>query len=59
MKKEYVIVPFISVGNINFGMTQEEVEAFEGNPKNTVNDPIMGEIREEREYFEIVYMEVI
>jgi hypothetical protein len=56
MKKEYVIVPFISVGNIKFGMTQEEIEAFEGKPKNTTNDPIMGEIREEREYFEIVYI---
>ncbi|WP_405397838.1 hypothetical protein [Maribacter sp. Asnod2-G09] len=44
MKKKYEVIPFISVGNINFGISKENVEENIGKPNKIIDNPIMGEV---------------
>ena len=55
-KRQYVVVPFKSVGNLKFGMTQEDVEGIMGKPNETIDDKIMGEVRESRNDFILIYI---
>ena len=55
-KKQFVVIPYKSVGDLNFSMTQLDVEQILGKSYETINDNIMGEIREYRTDFILVYI---
>lgn len=54
MKKKYEVIPFVSVGNVRFGMSKEEIEHVLGKPNQVIDDSILGEVRVEYPDFVLV-----
>jgi len=55
MDKKKLLKPFSCIGNIEFGMSQEEVAKILGKPDEIEDDDIMEEIREKRDNIEYLY----
>ncbi|AYN04384.1 hypothetical protein [Flavobacterium sp. 140616W15] len=56
MKEELNIIPFVSVGEIKFGMTKEEVFELMGEANDLINDLIMNEVRAYYDDFVLVFI---
>ncbi len=56
MKEELNIIPFVSVGEIKFGMTKEEVFELMGEANYLINDLIMNEVRACYDDFVLVFI---
>jgi hypothetical protein len=55
-KRHYIVKPYESVGDLKFGMTQLEIEHIIGKSNEIIDDKVMGEIRENRNDFVLVYI---
>ncbi|WP_452231750.1 hypothetical protein [Lacinutrix sp. MEBiC02595] len=56
MKKKYDVVPFVSVGKMEFGMTKDQIEDIIGKPSDIIDDNIMGEVRVHYPDFILVFI---
>ena len=56
MKEKFEIIPFVSVNNMKFGMTLEDIEYLIGKPNDLINDEIMGEVRAYYSNFVLIFI---